>query len=438
MTPNATPPNSSAKLLKIITNYLKGKSLKKINRNLQDLADNHRVSCKDVCRLTPINEHHDKILEILFILNINATKDEQSLHYKLLKKQTVYELLAYLARHHHPHVRALLKRIERTTPKPNWVLYSVGATLFSAGISAVIYSQKANVEQIVAWLAHQFPLVMQWIDKTLSTLRNIPILGLIYNGLTLFWSWYRILSNDLLSTHQKGYKLLFKTLTIGLVIGSYVLSFLAAGSMPMAAASLFVLSASIDIVKSIFFFYKNNQSLSVFNNGSHEELLPPARAEETRLRHRKAYMQQTIGIKLIAAILTTGLVALWVFAPPSLVLTTCCLMVITFVGISKQLIINRIKNKCSEKLQTNLKRIFPDTPDERAEALARREACLKERENALEHTLTHEKKAAYKEGIKAALNAVRPNRRHSGSFFTEPFLFTDRTVDYPAKETPTP
>lgn len=343
----------------ILLDYLQGTPNSVTQICLQTQCAELNMSCKKLYQLVQINEKNDDFLiAILGSLNITQNPDEPGKYEKLLEKsRTFYDLLIHLYHDGHHHVAYLLNLIERTKPKRNWTLTFLAASIVTAGVGTFLHFQKQYFEALANWLNRTFPFVLNWLGKTFSLLRNIPILGIVTNTLSLSWNWYHTFSNGTTSTTHKLKSLLFKSLTGGLTITAYALSYLADGTMMTVPAVLFVLSSSIDIIESLYDWYQNNQLMRHFKKPEGEGASWKIQAEYERLNSCNQSSKQSLWVKLSAASLTMIAVGIWNFYPPNLVITLSCIAFISLVGLTKKAFISHRNDIHAENLQSSLRHL---------------------------------------------------------------------------------
>jgi hypothetical protein len=353
------PTQQSEELKDIVIKYLQGQSIRTVKIRLSEVSEACDRGGKDLFKSLPINPSlaNDKfIVAILGSLNIKRSEMDSSQYEKLISKsQNVHELLTLLYHDGYHHVGYLLTLIEKTKPPRNWANIFILGTLLSGGLGIFAYFKNEYIDAAIAWATETFPNVINWLGRTFSLLRNVPLLGIINTSLNLTWVWYSTFSNGTTTTQYKLQNLLFKTLTAGFAIGAYYLTFLAGGVLPFLAAVLFVLGSSIDVIKGVYnYFQTQNELLSLLpvldNEHSWEELAELERAKNLRYRSL-----QSVWVKLAAAILTTIAVIVWNFSPPNLILTVSCMVVMTLISMTKRTLLSGIQENYAHRLQKNIR-----------------------------------------------------------------------------------
>lgn len=395
------PTVAQAKALKeIALDFLQGEPISVIRVRLQNECADSKIGCKELYQGVNLEESEDALFipAILNSLNIKKSSSRKLGPYEnLLSKSTsLHDLLIHLYYSGHHQVGYLIDLIESTKPRHNWPLLFTVATTISASISALFLTKQDYLDAFAAWIERAFPTAMNWIGRTFSILRNIPLLGIIAHSISLLWNWYNTFAYGTGNTPSKWTDLAFKTVTAAFNIASYALLFASAGVMSLPAASLAVLGSGIDVIKSMFTFFNSKHTmahLKVPNKDDNWE----TRAEYERIQNQHHYAKRSFGIKLTAALLVTAAMAVWCFFPPSFVLTICCMSLIAFVSLAKWSSITTIHEENAKKLQRSLKSI--DTAlrpelslsqqnlltrlQDRQESLDAREKELEVRENAI-------------------------------------------------------
>ena len=342
------------KLKEIVLNYIQGDRLGEIAGRLKTESIEFNTGCKSLFKAVPIEPTDKFIIAILGSLNIN--REEPGRKFEALFEQSdneqpknLHELLTHLYHNGHHHIEYLLKLIEDTNPKRNWTILLMLSALGSAGLGNFFYFNKHYFETISNWFLRTFPFIINWLGKTFSLLRNVPLLGIIYNAIGLLLSWYHTFNNGTKTTTEKLNNLFFKTLMAGLTISAYAISFFAAGTMTVTAAVLFVLSSSIDVFQGVFNWVTSKQA-------EEDLVLPTAAAWEIVAEYERAKNLHQLAIhsvyvKVGGAILTTIAVGIWSFCPPTLLITIFCVSFMSLTGLTARSILSSMDETAATQLQ---------------------------------------------------------------------------------------
>ncbi len=351
----------SDNLKDIVLHYLQGEAINVAHVRLQAECAELQQDCTSLYQSIHIEGEDEDVFirAILGSLNIKKSRHPklQGPYEKLLdNSDNLHELLTHLYHDGHHHVGYLLRLIENTKPKPDLTPIFVFGAISSVGLGGLLFAFKVQMITLGHWFIHTFPSVVNWLGKTFSLLRNIPFLGIIFYGLGLLWSWYHTFTNGTTTTMERLNRLFFKTLTAGLTISAYALSYLAEGAMTISAAVLFVLSASTDVFQSLFDWFRSRRAL--------QTLPPPADsanweivAEYRRAKNLHQHTLKTVWIKLGAAILTTIAVGVWNFFPPTFAVAVGCIAFIWLIGLAKWSILRNFEEESANNLQRKLRNI---------------------------------------------------------------------------------
>lgn len=187
----------------------------------------------------------------------------------------------------------------------------------------------------------------------MSVLKNLAVLGIIYNGLSLIASWVNTFRRGTETNMGKISALIFKSIGHGLNIGAYTLSYLAAGLITAPAAALFIMGAFVDVLKGSIALVKNY--LAYFRLRVPEENAPwEVQAEHIRAENTFKSYQRSLIVKIVSAFFLTGIVAAWCLFPPSLPVTITCMLSMVLVTLTKNSILGTLKQAFSKKLQKEL------------------------------------------------------------------------------------
>jgi len=350
----------------IVLDYLQGQDLDVTRVSLTAASARLTAPCKAMFKSIPLKadslnqlnndesedpsvEHYEDptIVAILASLNIKRSQtDEDGPYKKLMQSKNLYDLLKNLSHDGHHHVEYLLDLIEHTKPRYDWTLVYIIGAITSAGLGAIADTNRQLLAAIGQWFSETFPVVVTWLGRTFSVLRNIPLLGILVNSVILTWNWYSTFTNGTTTTPKKLQELFFKTLTSGLTISAYTLAFLAGGIITTPAALLFVSSSATKVIQGIYNWYKNSQPTPPAQEVSWEVQAEYARAENLHQRSKNSAL-----VKIGAAILTTIAVAVWDFGPHSLVFTSLCVAFISMTALTEWSLLSSIKESAAYQLQ---------------------------------------------------------------------------------------
>lgn len=298
----------------------------------------------------------DLVPFILHSLHLKESNNANPGSYEriLAKSKTLYDLLKTLTDDEHPQINYFFEELVKTIkPRSNWTPIFLLSAMISAAVGGTVYFNRQYLAAIGKWFAHSFPLAINWLAKTFSVLRNIPLLGIIVNSLLLTWNWYNTFFNGSNLTSKRLLHLFFKTLSISLTISAYTLAFFSAGIITGPSAILFILASATKVVQGSYEWWKNAKPETLpGRNSSWLDWAKYIREENLHQRAKRATL-----VKIGAALFTTIAVGVWDFFPPSLVFTAVCVAFISFTALTEWSLLHSIKETAADNLQTAISKI---------------------------------------------------------------------------------
>ena len=377
------------KLKEIILLYLHGEALSDINFRLYAECSELKMSCKSLYKSIRLKEiPNDPLIEdILNSLNIRKSLPPviQGQYEKLLESEDLYELLINLSHDGHRHLNYLIQLIDNTKPKTNWSFMLIISAISSAGLGTLFYLHEEYIETIANWCARTTSSFIGWMGRTFSLIQNIPLLGITYTGLILIWNLYTTFAHGTSTTTEKLNNIVFRVAAASLIITAYILSYVAAGAITIPAAIFFVLSASVDVVQSIFNWFRSQTQLQALSKPE-VNTDPNVIAEYERAKNFHQLDQNTVWVKVSAAALTTVAMAIWNFFPPSLLITIFCVAFVALLTLAKGSIQTSFDEANACDLQRNLLHItngYKPEPSPSIQNIKSRLVELEIREEAL-------------------------------------------------------
>lgn len=345
--PNVSSTSPDSELIEIVYSYLKGDNLNIIRIKLEEQCDT--VDAIVLYQNQPLNQsEREGILGLLYV------PKAQYKNYVAIDR--LYPLLAQLQLdgHGHNHLDYLLKLINEARYKRSWHIPVAILTFMSTLLGGLIYLNPSVARSIETLYSRIAPYLLNWLDKTFSLLRNLPLLGMTYSLGKLLSNLYKTLFHGATNTHQKLTTLTFQVFSGGLSLAGYVLSYLAAGVATPLAGMLFVSSALVDIVESWYIYYsiQNKPRPPTPTINTFE-----SRANELCLRNQKEHASNTVWINVGAALFIAGAIAVWCFAPPSLPLILGCVLFISAISYIKSASLDLLNARYAKELQLHIKAI---------------------------------------------------------------------------------
>lgn len=319
----------------------------------------------------------------------------------------------------HRHLELFVESIHDIKPENYWMPYLKYGALFAV-FAAVFYYLKEHINLFTAWFERTMPLISQWLSQAAHILKNMPLIGMAWQGVPLTYAWYRMLFVESPSTDwDQSIKLFFKTIEHGFPIIGYLMCYFAAGAMTVPAISMFIAGSAIEIVHSIYIVLHDEFERS--NN-------PPAPGTEyfsktTKTRADNLY-ERGLWVsltKFIANIFITTLAVILYVYPPSMVISVFCVVAGGIVGFIKNTTLDHIKSTYAHALQQNIKQIdaayhaHQSNPDVSAPNIYSRELeqenrKLKQEQQAFSEQLSTSYMTGFKEGYSQGFNNGRKDR----------------------------
>lgn len=329
-----------------------------------------KQSCKTLLKKIKINkaapdEYTIAILRSLGISDKTNLTHSPSEYTKLLESKNLYELLIDLARDGHHHVDRLIKIIDTIKPT-NYILKitsSIGALALTVATGLLLLFKAAYQRSAELFFKYRIPLWFNGTVRTFAVMKNLPIIGITVSALSLLVSWYKGLRNGSTKLAHKISKLFLTTLSTGMAIGGYVISYYSAGRFPLVAGILFVFSSIIEVYNVFKGFRESKLALKQVSATCG---LPSEDEVDTRNWEQMAAYQRarnfhqrakvSMWIEGTSGLISTVLVGIWCFAPASLgiELVIFCVICLTLTAFAKDLIIRSIHDKYADILQAEI------------------------------------------------------------------------------------
>ncbi len=335
-------------LTTLVYDYLQGEKIPLVRSFLDKNCAEQKQDANILYEAVPV---HPVTAQRLFVL-LHVPKEKQSTYANV---QTLLTLLTSLHQdgYAHDHLAYLLGLIEQTKYKRSGRTLLMFGALLSTGLGGVFYLKPDYFNALNQLITAILPrIVLGWLKKTFSLLRNLPLLGIVYTCSSLISHTYRTVYYGGSNFSQKWAAFSFKATSISLSLAGYVLCFLAAGVATPVSGILFITSSTIDVAESFFTFYLINQKPRPKRESL--EKTWEALADHTRNENQQQRASQSIWVKLTAATLITAAVTIWCVFPPSLFIMLSCMAFITLVGFIKSAMVERIDTAAATALQASL------------------------------------------------------------------------------------
>tara|TARA_Y100000588_G_scaffold362546_1_gene424356 strand:+ start:204 stop:1610 length:1407 start_codon:yes stop_codon:yes gene_type:complete len=342
----------------IVIRYLNGENLDVFKVKLTLLSTEHQKSCKELFQKVKLDLNDAYVKAIFQNISVPLSKQNDILN----RYNNLYELLIhfeYIGKHQFEY---LIKTIDETHPPKSWWIIAFIGAFITGGLSILFHYKPDIYSQIEAWCLKTFPKVMLWAEKTFSALKNFALIGLIYNMISLLFTWYHAFQYRLDAKVFRISSLVFDTLSSLFTITALATSYFLSGALATASACFFILSSVTDLVRSIYFLWSSNYILKDLNrpaqDASVEEQLEYARANNLYQRSL-----QTLYLKIGVALAITIAVVVTSIVPVSLPVTVGCFAFIALLQLAQYTLKNAFKNHYAKALQEETAQIC-ETADE--------------------------------------------------------------------------
>lgn len=354
------------KRFQVVFDYLSGEQIAQVKTTLANHSYTKqafkavKLSLPDDNPFHPIDPKIDAIFQILNIQNealkkklIHDAKDLYTLLLKLRAEENIY------------HLKRLIALIDKTRPKPllSWWTKTV---LFLGGLlvgsSIFDFVDPKRFKTVMAFIGKGYTLFKETLKSVFQVAKNFALLAMGIHTLSLLFKLVGLYRTQSKSKKTKMTSALFALITSGLSISAYGLTFLAFGVATPIASGLMVTANFMAFLKA---GYRLRQHEKAFMKG------PKPNDPKDRSLHfgeRAAYQRSvfdikqhrlTLKTKMAMAILSTIVVAVWCFCPPSLLLTAFSIGTLLILGALQSTLIKAFKAQCQNQLQ----RALDDLPD---------------------------------------------------------------------------
>jgi len=340
------------KLINVVYDYLNGVDTSIVRATLTVLCNETEGDARSLYQSILVYPENENALFKMLRVPQNKQKNYRD-------AMNLFELLTHLHQdgYGHGHLGFLLRLINDTKYHHHLGLKrAVASSIIIMSTAAFFYIYPQYFQQTRRFIATILPrILLDWIKKTFSILRNITFIGMGYSIITFLLFLYQTFYHGFSNLNQKLTAVFFKSSATSLSLAGYILCFLAAGVATPLTGVLFISAAGVDVIESLVSYFmirlkplfKPNPNDSTWN-----EL-----ADRARQINQREQALKSMWVKLGGALLVTGLVAVWCFFPPSLILTLTCMASITVVGLIKAAMLSSIESGYTEKLQKKLQSV---------------------------------------------------------------------------------
>lgn len=335
-------------LFLILNNHLTGTNRGILRAQLETLCNHDAQEGKNALML--FNEAH------LSPENAEKLKKLLGVTQNFPPQDTLFNWIKTLSQHDygHRHLEDFYQLLQEVKPRKNWSAPLFFATLSTAVGGSFLYlmpEQRRALQQLI----HQIiPVISHFFQATFSVLKNIPLVLLIYNILSIpSQAHYSLIHDTFRSFPKRLQKWGAGTLPAVLGLISYALAYAANGVLTPLAVGFFITSSFVGVAHNLLNFYQLKPlPHTPLVSASYEEKL-----DYIRQKARHARTHETIGINLIASILVSMSVIFWGLLPASFFVMMGSILFINLVGFTKKTILNNIHTRGAENLQQELQAV---------------------------------------------------------------------------------
>ncbi|MCH9756063.1 MAG: hypothetical protein K0U37_02575 [Gammaproteobacteria bacterium] len=338
-------------LFKILEDHLNGVGRGILRARLEDLCNDEKQGGKDA--LTLYKEAHiskanaEKLITLLCVSKEFKEPDTLFGWVKALSQKD----------YGHRHLEDFYHLLQEVKPRKSWTVPLFLATLGTMIGSIYLSVMPEQLRAFEALIAKAAVIIAQFLQTTFSILKNIPLVLLIYSVLCIpVQAYHSIVHDSFRSLPKRLQKWLTGTLPPVLSLISYALAYAAQGVFTPLAVGFFIASSFVGVANSLFNFHH----LKPIGDEPLKTAALETRLDYLRQKERRARTAKTIGVNLVASILTSITVILWGILPPSFLIMVGSILFINLVGFTKSAMLGHIHTKGAEKLQKELREISRD------------------------------------------------------------------------------
>lgn len=360
-------------LFNIIIDHLKGTSRDTLQGRLQTQCDGKKFGGKNAVQLyksiqfnwEDLSKQDEQDIQALIALlyPYEPHKTFDSL------PDNLYACLEYFGQDKtsHRHLEDFNHLLKSVDQRKNHALTLFMLTVFTGGLGLYLYLVPQHFKALEAFIYKTAPIVAEFLKSTFSILKNIPLLLMVYNMLTIPVQLYASYYDTFRSPWRRFQRWLVGTLPAALTLTAYLLSYLAGGVFTPLAASLFFASSFVEVISSAINLYllDDEEARDISKLTSLEQ-----RLDLIRYNHRRARTKETILVNLVAAAFVAATVTLWCIFPPSLLVMIGCIIFINLINFTRSSTLSLIHTSGAKDLQVALEEEvrYDDIPEEVSDA----------------------------------------------------------------------
>ena len=308
------------------------------------------IDAKTLCHLVDVTlegQFDEDTIAILEHLEMSTAVEDY-----IGSTASLYHLLSRLRNEGHERLDSLLDLIENTRYKRDWRDGLTTPALTVLGIVAFCYVEPNLFWSALDWLTFTTPLIYHWFYQHIVEFDNLPILGMLGQ---VGWGLYYLINTFEYGFNQSDKRIrnwMFNTLAVMLNFSAHLISYWAAGALPLLPAFVFILSACVDIVKTFYNAWQEKTPTPDQKSSPHQN------ATFISMAQIKTRDKQILIANCIHAAAVTTLILASYFLTPSIILTITYTLAIWIGLFLKDSYTKKTQQTCANEIQNQLRKHY--------------------------------------------------------------------------------
>lgn len=346
--------DNNQKFKELIIDHLEGASSKDIESKLEKICtadDEIYIDAKTLCNLVSVIREDGEAFDEDTVTILQHLTASTTIEDYVDATSNLYELLTRLQNLGHERLESLLDLINNHRIKKHWWEHVRKPALTMLGVFGFYCWAPDLFWLSIDWIIRVTPLLLHWAAQQIE-LHQLPILGMIGQISFMVYYYYSTFEfNDFNQSDKRFRSWFFSTLAALLTLMGHVISYLAAGTMPLLSVVIFSCATLIDIFESFYTAWYTPRR--------------PEQAKDSIEKHKSAnntcYLRfkqrdsEIFTIKSVHAAVITGMLCTCYFLPSNAIISityTFALWVGLFIKNHR---INKIDEHHKKKLQSLLR-----------------------------------------------------------------------------------
>lgn len=269
----------------------------------------------------------------------------------------------------HRHLEDFNHLLSSVHPKQNPALPLFITTVLTGGLGLYFYLKPEHLVFLEQLAEKYLPYVWEFLYKTFSVLKNIPLLLMLYNIITIPIQTIYACFDTFRSPMRRLQRWAVATLPSIANLIAYSLVYLSGGVFTPLSAAFFIGSSFVEVFNSLF---------SLLAIGHMPEDQPGQPLEQTldniRKKERIKRTLKTILVNFLASAAIAVTVTFWCIFPPSFLMMIGYIVLINLVNFTRSATLNMIHTEDAKSLQLALEKAVLKDKIESASELSEQEA----------------------------------------------------------------